>query len=255
MSSFGAGLFNSWPGERGVADKGLFQPIQPTRVSDNAIDQILNLIAEGRLKPGDRLPSERELVRQLGVSRTSVREALRALEARGIIEVKPGLGSFICSSDQDEARPDWVPWLLAHRQEIMQLIELREALETRVACLAATRASPAQIEAMRDAVDRMSEAVASGNPALIVQADKAFHELMAQASGNELMAYLLNAANEALADPRGAILSLPGRAAKSLAEHRLIWQAIANHDPEQAEAAVFHHIASVAKDLPKTEEP
>ncbi len=238
-----------------MADEGLFQPIQPTRVSDNAIDQILNLIAEGRLKPGDRLPSERELVRQLKVSRTSVREALRALEARGVIEVKPGSGSFIRTIGQGETKPNWVPWLLAHRQEIMQLVELREALETRVAYLAATRASPEQIEAMQSVIDQMAEAIASGNPALTVQADKAFHELIAQACGNELMAYLLNAANEALADPRGAILSLPGRATKSLAEHRLIWQAIANRDPDQAEAAVLHHIASVVEDLPEIEEP
>jgi len=234
-----------------VTDEELFQPIYPTRVSDDAVDQILNLIAEGRLKPGDRLPSERELVRQLEVSRTSVREALRALEAKGIIEVRPGSGSFIRGSGQEEAGPNWVPWLLAHRQEIMQLVELREALETRAAYLAATRASQEQIEAMKNAIDRMSEAIENGDPGLTIQADKAFHESVAKACGNELIAYLLNAANEALADPRGAILSLPGRAAKSLAEHRLIWQAIANRNPEQAEKAVLHHIEGVVEDLPK----
>lgn len=235
-----------------MTDEESFQPIQPTRVSDDAIDQILNLIVEGRLKPGDRLPSERELVRQLKVSRASVREALRILEAKGIIEVKPGSGSFIREGDQDEAGSNWVPWLLAHRHEIMQLVELREALETRAAYLAATRASQEQIETIKNALDRMSEAIESDNPDLTVQTDKAFHESVAKACGNELMAYLLNAANEALADPRGAILSLPGRAAKSLAEHRLIWQAIANHDPEQAETAMLRHIEGVAEDLPKS---
>lgn len=107
---------------------------------------------------------------------------------------------------------------------------------------------------MKKAIDRMSEAIENDDPDLIVQADKAFHESVATACGNELMAYLLNSANEALADPRGAILSLPGRAAKSLAEHRLIWHAIANRNPEQAEAAVLHHIQGVVKDLPKVEE-
>lgn len=232
----------------------MFQPIQPTRVSDNAVDQILDLIAEGLLNPGDRLPSERELVKQLKVSRTSVREALRALEARGIIEVKPGSGSFIREIGQDETEPNWVPWLLAHRREIMQLVELREALETRAAYLAAMRASQEQIEAMKNAIDRMSEAIENDDPDLTVQADKAFRESVAEACGNELIAYLLNAANEALADPRGAILSLPARAARSLAEHRLIWQAIANRNPEQAEAAVLHHIEGVVEDLPKVEE-
>jgi GntR family transcriptional repressor for pyruvate dehydrogenase complex len=183
-----------------------------------------------------------------------VREALRSLEAKDIIEVKPGSGSFIRESDQGEARPDWVPWLLAHQHEIMQLVELREALETRAAYLAATRASEEQIEAMKNAIDRMSEAIENCDPDITVQADKAFHESVAKACGNDLIAYLLNAANEALADPRGAILSLPGRAAKSLAEHRLIWQAIADRSPGQAEAAVLHHIEGVVKDLPKVEE-
>jgi GntR family transcriptional repressor for pyruvate dehydrogenase complex len=90
-----------------VTDEELFQPIYPTRVSDDAVDQILDLIAEGRLKPGNRLPSERELVRQLEVSRASVREALRALGARGIIEVKPGSGSFVRGSGEEEAMPTW----------------------------------------------------------------------------------------------------------------------------------------------------
>jgi len=200
------------------------------------------------------LPSERELVRQLGVSRALVREALRALEARGIIEVKPGSGSFIREIGQDETEPNWVPWLLAHRREIMQLVELQEALETRAAYLAAMRASQEQIEAMKNAIDRMSEAIEKGETDLIVRADKAFHEAVTKACGNELMAYLLNSANEALADPRGAILSLPGRAAKSPAEHRLIWQPIANRNPEQAEAAVLHHIEGVVEDLKRIEE-
>ena len=88
-------------------DEELFRLIQSTRVSDNAVDQILNLIAEGHLKPGNRLPSERKLVRQLEFSRASVHEALRALEARGIIEVKPGSGSFVRGSGEEEAMPTW----------------------------------------------------------------------------------------------------------------------------------------------------
>lgn len=235
-------------------DEELFQLIQPTRVSDSAVDQIMNLIADGRLQPGDRLPSERELVKKLGVSRASLREAMRALEAMGIIEVKPGSGSFVRRAQAGQAGSSWVPWLLGHWQEIMELVELRQALETRAAHLAAMRASATQIEAIATTLDRMAAAIEAGDAEAIVVADKAFHEMVAEASGNKLIANVLNLANAALSETRGAILSLPGRPDKSLAEHRLIWEAITARDPERAAEAVLHHIEGVVGDLESIEE-
>ncbi len=232
----------------------LFQPIQPTRVSDSAVDQIMNLIANGRLQAGDRLPSERELVKRLGVSRATVREAMRALEAMGIIEVKAGAGSFVKKAGAGKTGPSWVPWLLSHWQEIMELVELRQALETRAAHLAAIRASAGQIEAIATTLDRMETAIEAGDAEAIVAADKAFHETVAEASGNKLIANVLNVANAALSETRGAILSLSNRPVRSLTEHRLIWEAIAARDPEQAEQAVLHHIEGVVEDLETIEE-
>ncbi len=232
----------------------LFQPIQPTRVSDSAVDQIMSLIADKRLQPGDRLPSERELVKGLGVSRATVREAMRALEAMGIIEVKAGAGSFVRKAGDRHTGPNWVPWLLSHWQEIMELVELRQALETRAARLAAIRASAEQIEAIAATLDRMQAAIEAGDSKAIVAADKTFHEMVAEASGNKLIANVLNVANAALSETRGAILSLANRPSKSLAEHRLIWEAIAARDPEQAAQAVLHHIEGVVSDLKSIEE-
>ncbi len=235
-------------------DNELFQLIQPTRVSDSAVDQVMNLIADGRLQAGDRLPSERELVKRLGVSRASIREAMRALEAMGVIEVKPGSGSFVKGGGAGPAGSSWVPWLLSHWQEIMELVELRQALETRAAHLAAVRASDEQIEAIAATLDRMEASIEAGDAEATVTADKAFHEMVAEASGNKLIANVLNVANAVLSETRGAILSLSNRPFKSLAEHRLIWEAIAAREPERAEQAVLHHIAGVVEDLKAIEE-
>lgn len=228
----------------------LFEPIQTSRVSDSTIDQIISLITAGKLKPGDQLPGERTLIKRLGVGRTSLREALRALEAMGIIEVRPGVGSFVKKPPPSlDMSSEWVPWLVKHEHEIMELVELREALETRVAYFAATRADEAQREAIRVTLVEMAEAIEAGDNEAVVAADKAFHEALADASHNTLIAEVLGLANDALTETREAILSLPGRPVKSLAEHQLIWEAIEARDATGAERAALKHIEGVAAEV------
>lgn len=228
----------------------LFEPVETNRLSDSTIDQVLSLITTGKLKPGDRLPGERRLIKRLGVGRTSLREALRALEAMGVIEVKPGVGSFVKNpSPTSTVSSRWIPWLVTHEREIMELVELRQALETRAASLAAERADSEQRTAIRTTLNEMGRAIADGDEAATVEADRTFHEALADASQNSLIADVLRLANNALAETREAILSLPGRPAKSLADHRLIWEAIEARDPERAEDAVLNHIRSVVEDL------
>ena len=228
----------------------LFEPVETTRVSDSTIDQILSLITSGKLQPGDQLPGERTLIQRMGVGRTSLREALRALEAMGIIEVKPGVGSFVTNlKPTDVMTSRWIPWLVTHEHEIMELVELRQALETRAAALAAERATAEQRRTIQATLERMDTAIAAGNTPATVEADKSFHEAMADASHNALIAQVLQLANSALAQTREAILSLPDRPAKSLAEHRLIWEAIDARNARAAEEAVLNHIHGVVEDV------
>lgn len=230
--------------------KELFEPVETNRVSDSTIDQILNLITTGKLQPGDQLPSERTLIKRLGVGRTSLREALRALEAIGIIDVRPGVGSFVKNMSPASAMSShWIPWLVTHEHEIMELVELRQALETRAASLAAERADAEQREAIRATLEQMERAIADGNVPATVEADKSFHEALAGASHNSLIADVLRLANNALAETREAVLSLPDRPTKSLAEHRRIWEAIEVQDPVKAQEAVLNHISGVVNDI------
>lgn len=228
----------------------LFEPVETNRVSDSTIDQILSLITSGQLQPGDQLPSERTLIKRLEVGRTSLREALRALEAIGIIEVRPGVGSFVKNlSPATAMSSQWIPWLVTHEPEIMELVELRQALETRAASLAAERANAEQRDAIRATLRQMEQAIADGDMPATIEADKSFHEALAAASHNSLIADVLRLANNALAETREAVLSLPNRPTKSLAEHWLVWEAIEAHDPVKAEETVLNHISGVVNDI------
>jgi GntR family transcriptional repressor for pyruvate dehydrogenase complex len=114
----------------------LFRRVQKDRVSDKVVEQILELIEEGKLRVGDQLPGERDLMDQLDVARASVREALRILEFQGIIEVQPGRGAFVTSEVINETGTDdgVRRWFREHSSEMLEILEVREALEARAAC-------------------------------------------------------------------------------------------------------------------------
>lgn len=229
-----------------MTSETLLQRVKKVRISDTVVDQIIALIEDGRLKVGDQLPGERELVNQLQVGRASVREALRILEAQGIVEVSPGKGTFITGevsklSDQEGVRL----WFQQHADEVLELLEVREALERRSARLAATKASQEQIDNARRVLDSVEHALEKGELDILGYGDQNFHRLLAQASGNHILSELIDAIIEAMVSPRRTILRLPGRARKSMDEHRAILQAIVDRDPEAAEQAVIEHMASV----------
>ena len=108
----------------------MFQPIESDRLSDKAVGQIKALIEDGRLKPGDKLPAERELIKLLSVSRASLREALRILEVLGLIEVRTGIGAFVMLTDVGALPAEWNALLIKTKQEMIDLLEVREALES-----------------------------------------------------------------------------------------------------------------------------
>ncbi len=127
-------------------------------------DQILNLIEQGDLEIGARLPGERELVEQLDVGRASVREALRILEARGVLEVRPGKGAFVINklSEQAGGEESVRQWFQEHASEVFAMLEVRGALERQAASLAALRAEPEDLEAMASTLDEAEEKIAEG---------------------------------------------------------------------------------------------
>lgn len=224
----------------------LLQRVKKVRISDTVVDQIVALIEKGRLKVGDQLPGERELVAQLQVGRASVREALRMLEAQGMLEVHPGKGTFITGeigklSSQEAVRR----WFHEHAGEVLDILEIREALERRAAFRAATAASPKVIAEMEAVLDQATTYIEQGDLESLGYIDREFHRLIGHASGNGLLSELVDGMIEALVSPRRTIQQLPGRAQASLQEHHVILNAIKAHDPQAAEQAMSDHIGSV----------
>ncbi|MCC6805007.1 MAG: FadR family transcriptional regulator [Anaerolineae bacterium] len=222
----------------------LLHRVKKVRISETVVDQILDLIDDGSLKVGDQLPGERDLVNQLQVGRASVREALRILEAQGVIEVRPGKGTFVVGEtiDGDEGI---VQWFKQHINEEYDFLEVRDALDRKAAYLAAQRASESDIAAMNALLDEAQQCLEQDDLDRMVSLDKQFHVAIAESSGNDMLCHLLVSVHEAMVNPRRSLIRLKGRAAVSQKEHYAILEAIRQRDPEAAERAISAHNKSV----------
>lgn len=229
-----------------MARNSLFQEVKKIRISDTVVEQIIALIEAGKLKPGDQLPGERELVDQFRVGRATVREALRILESQGVIAVRPGKGAFVTGDVSGLSGHDAIMfWLKDHKDEILDLLEIREALERRAAALGARRADGRLIMEMQENLREAERCIAEEDINRLGYVDHQFHHLLARSSGNNLLMQIIDAVGEFMLSPRRSIQNLPGRAQTSLAEHRAIFNAIKDGDSEAAEQAVLIHIRSV----------
>ena len=223
--------------------------IKRTQRSEEVRRQIEDAIKSGDFAPGERLPSERELVETFGVSRVSVREAIRSLEAIGLVRVYHGRGAFVNDRRSGLGEP-MARWLDLHRDEVLELLGVRGALDEYAAALAAENDDAAKIAVITTAHEEFSAAVENeGSAADLVPLDIDLHIAIAEASGNRLLYDLLSDLHSYLAESRYLALVLPGRPARSAAEHADIVGAIANGDAPGARLATSNHIAGVRQVL------
>ncbi|MGH2963519.1 MAG: FadR/GntR family transcriptional regulator [Solirubrobacterales bacterium] len=208
-------------------------------------EQLQSAIESGEFGPGDRLPSERELCRMLGVSRVSVREAIRSLEAIGMVEVHHGRGCFVSESVADAGVEAARQRLERHKDEVFELLRVRGALDELAAHTAAQGGEPKALKRVRAAHESFAKAVGSASMEKLARLDVAFHTEIAVASGSELLQDLLRDLHEHLAWSRGVSFAPEGRARESEAEHEAIVEAIERADSEGARKAVARHIARV----------
>lgn len=220
----------------------IFKPVKPRRLSDGAMEQIKKLVADGVLTPGAKLPPERELMELLSVSRTSLREAIRALETTGVLRVAPGRGTYVCERRTVSLAEDWFGWLLGHRREVVQILEVHEALEVKVSELAASRITADEVAVLRSHLDDMRRAVEARDHEGLVLADSWFHRTIREAGGNEIIARILLDLENHVLDARKAVMALPSRVERVVAEHEAIFAAIAGHDAEAAARQTLLHV-------------
>jgi GntR family transcriptional regulator, transcriptional repressor for pyruvate dehydrogenase complex len=222
--------------------KSDFEAIRKNKVYEEVAKQIERMILK-KLRPGDKLPSERELAEMLQVSRSSIRDAIRGLELIGLVEPRQGSGTIVRElSTESLVNP--IANALKHRHEMVtELLDFRKMLEPPLAARAATHASPEETAEMEEILRRQEERQAKGEAAIAEDAE--FHYSIALASGNSVVLKVIDTIMDLLRETRERSLQVEGRSQKSLAAHRKILTAIKRHDGEAAKAAMRRHIEDI----------
>jgi len=224
----------------------LLRPVgAPKSLSSEVVDRLADQIMSGKLPVGAKLPSETEMMKGMGVSRTVVREAVAALRARGLVITRQGAGAFV---DRDPNRQPYAidPEGLGSLDSVLDILELRMAVESEAAAIASERATAAQIKAIGEAQRVFSRAISGGERA--IKEDFAFHQAIATATQNSRFVEFLGFLGR-LIIPRQSIRSFEGAAegprqylARIEREHEAILQAIAAHAPKKAREAMRGHL-------------
>ncbi|MGR4010217.1 FadR/GntR family transcriptional regulator [Leucobacter sp. 1207-22] len=208
---------------------------------------IERLILDGKLAPGDRLPPERELAEHLGVSRVSIREALRELENRGLIDRKPGRGTIVLSPGEQSPMAESIGTAVnAAEAEIRDIMELRAILEPPIARLTAGRAKSRDVAQLRELVEAMEKETSNERYA---ELDRAFHQTIAQYTHNPLLALINEQLAQQIAPSRAKRYQTSERRNASSRAHRLIFEAIEAGNGEAAEQAARDHVLDIAHQI------
>jgi GntR family transcriptional repressor for pyruvate dehydrogenase complex len=223
--------------------KGEFEPVRKTKVYEQVAHQLQSYIRSGRLKPGDKLPPERELAEMFHVSRDSLRDGIRALELVGLVEPRQGEGNVVHEPSANSLINPLTAILMNQRDVVGDLLEFRRMIEPTLAGRAAKNASPEDLAYMEDIVQRQKEKVDRGE--LAIDEDSEFHYAIARAAKNSVVLKVLDVFMDLLRESREKSLQVQGRLQKSLDGHRQILHAIQRRDSASAENAMRRHIERI----------
>jgi GntR family transcriptional repressor for pyruvate dehydrogenase complex len=227
----------------------MFELLQHKRISEEVVDMIIQRIRTGDLEVGQKLPPERVLAEEMGVSRTSLREALRALESMGYIHSVTGGGNYVNSVSLEHVLSPLAAMVAQDKHLAFDIIEVRRHLEVHMAALAAKNATKQQVAQIYGSILNMqSEIEAGGNGVL---GDNQFHLEIARASQNKAFAIIVELIAELLTESRKATLDIPGQPIKSIDDHMIIFEAIRAGDEQKAAAAMSEHLAKAQNNLIK----
>jgi len=219
------------------------EPVRKTKVYAEVAAQIHRLIGDGRLKPGDKLPPERELAEVFGVSRTSVRDAIRVLETQGLVEPRHGEGTVVRQIPIDAIISPLADALAATKDFTADLFDMRKMLEPPLARAAAFRATAEDMRALEEIVARQTARMRAEE--IAIDEDNAFHYRIATAAKNQVVLRTMDVLMDLLRESRVRSLQGPGRAEKSLDGHRRILAAIQRRDPDGAAEGMRAHIEEI----------
>ncbi|HWS96808.1 MAG TPA: FadR/GntR family transcriptional regulator [Candidatus Methylomirabilis sp.] len=225
----------------------MYKIVQSSRLYEQIVEQIEQSVQKGDLKPGDQLPAERELAEQFGVSRTAVREAVKALREKGLVEAYPGKGTFITSGSSNPMRQSLDRMMRSAQVDATSsLVEVREILEPEIAALAAVRATEENLNSLREAVAVMD--AAKRDPDAYIEADLDFHLELAEAAANPLILSLIDSIVGVLREQRMRIFEVDGGPDRGQYHHKKILEAVEHQDAPGAREAMRAHLRQVRED-------
>lgn len=221
--------------------------IHKQRIYQIVIDQIKQSIDRGELKPGDKLPSERDLAEALAVSRTAVREAMSVMEAMRLIRVLPGVGIYLEEDPNKDLIARLDEMVKIGNNGLIQLLEVRQALESQAAYLAALRRKESDLQAISEAYEKLRQSVERNE--IAAEEDYRFHVVVVEAAYNpmllETVKYLSERCLAGLYQSRSESIRIPGKSAAVLAEHLDIYRAIESKEPSRAQQVMWEHLQNV----------
>jgi DNA-binding FadR family transcriptional regulator len=235
-------------------------PLRVEQVYEQIARRIVQEIQAGLFAPGQRLPSERELARQMEVGRSSVREAIGMLQLDGIVETRPGAGSFVAADALQRLREEPASELFTHDASPFALLEAREAFEPAVASLAATRAArDPLVEKLLADMERLSDPASADERAIWSEADRLFHRQIGAMTGNAVVLGLCDQIAQIMDQPlwrrlRDDSIAVAGRMQIHIAEHRMIYEAVADGELDTAAMYARLHLRRVRRYMTITEQ-
>lgn len=221
----------------------MFEKVKVGRASDEVVQQVKKVIISGELATGDRLPSERDLAERFGLSRMTIRDALRVLESQGLIEIKVGAsgGAFVREPNLDLFRESLSTVIQTNKKtSLLELAEARKIVETAIVELAAQRATPDDLKVLRRAVQSAKKALAEGKP--ITQSSVDFHTGLARASKNYVLNLIVNSFRSLFSNALEQLLPAVDMAPRGVHEHEVILKAVEAGDSEKARQAMIEHL-------------
>ena len=225
----------------------MYKIVQTSRLYEQIVQQIEESVLQGTLKEGDQLPAERELAQQFGVSRTAVREAIKALHEKGLVDAFPGRGTFITSGNSNSMRQSLDRILKSgHTDGAAHLVEIREILEPEIAALAAERADDQDLATMREAVSVMDNARLDADA--YIEADLDFHLALAEAAANPFILSLIDSIVGLLREQRMRTFYVDGGPERGQFHHKRILDAVERRDSCAAREAMGAHLRQVRED-------
>jgi GntR family transcriptional repressor for pyruvate dehydrogenase complex len=230
----------------------LFKPVKKTRVYEEIVAKIKDMIDKGRFKSGDQLPVERELAEVFRVSRSSVREAIRSLESQGLLKSRQGNGTYIVRQPIEMLVNPLASVISSEKDGQRELFEMRRLIEPQLAYLAAERATEEEISLMEKTLDLQEQEISKGESG--TETDKNFHYLLASAAKNRFLLRIIDNSMSLLVESRDNFLQVEGRPEKSVLRHRQVLDAIKGGDPDEAARIMREHLVDIESSLFETME-